>query len=666
MFRRPALITVVALGLTSVVIAVAPQTAAAATFSMHVVSPIDGRIGIDAVYTNGGGGEYDVMTCSTTQAQLGWDDDGNLVGTSSVPDTRSGGSLTSVRFEMYPGQCPHNRAFWGDVGGVHFEVPSGVRDLGTITMPVAGENGAFPLRGDILSSTTITEGRVHVDAFQTERGYPDVFPSLQNNGAVAYGAFGSSASEGKTWTAGVGWAGQYVFFVEDRVTGSKVSALVEITAETVPTIDLDAICFGLNTCEYSAGGPPTATGTFHATAPTRILDTRFGVGIANGPVRSGGGREPSPDPLTRRDEIANHELKVTGLAGIPESGVSAVLLNVTAVDAPADGYLSVTPKPQACCGGMAIYDDQATLISGEPASSNLNVTTGQTVPNLVLARVGAGGKIRLYNWAGPTNVIADLAGWFGTGGANLGGDGFKAVTPSRLLDTREGVGGPERPFSAFETRTLKVAGVGGVPADATSVVVNVTASNVTDSGFTTVFPAGSTVPTASNLNYRAGDVRANLAVVRIGANGSIALHAADAATDLTVDVMGSFAPTGGGPVTTITPVRLVDSRTGLRVHGGLLGVGELVTIPVRGEAGIPADATAVILNVTAGNTAGYGFFTVFPTAAAVPIASNVNFNAPGQNVPNLVMVGVGGDGSISVKNGGAGADLIIDVFGYVT
>jgi hypothetical protein len=343
-----------------------------------------------------------------------------------------------------------------------------------------------------------------------------------------------------------------------------------------------------------------------------------------------------------------------------------VLLNVTAVDAPADGYLSVTPKPQACCGGMAIYDDQATLISGEPASSNLNVTTSQTVPNLVLARVGAGGKIRLYNWAGPTNVIADLAGWFGTGGANLGGDGFRAVTPSRLLDTRNAIGGPTRPFAAFETRTLKVAGVGGVPADATSVVVNVTAANVTGSGFTTVFPANTTLPTASNLNYRAGDVRANLSVVRIGANGSISLYAAESATDLVVDVMGSFGPTGGGQVTTITPVRLADSRSALRVHGGLLGTGEVVKIPVGGQAGVPANATAVILNVTAGDTAGFGFFTVYPTAAAVPLASNVNFNAPGQNVPNMVMVGLGGDGSISVKNGAAGANLIIDVFGYVT
>ncbi|HEX4980722.1 MAG TPA: hypothetical protein VFV63_03450, partial [Ilumatobacteraceae bacterium] len=601
MFRRPALLTAVALGLTSVVVGVMPSPAAAATFTMNVVSPGDGAIGIDAIYTNGGGGgEYDVSTCDS-----GWDTNGNLVGTQTVPDTRAGGSLTSVRFEMYPGRAcgQHATAFWGDVGGVHFETGLRGGNLGTITMPVDGQNGAFALRGDILSSTPITEGRVHVDAFQTERGYPDVFPSLQNNGVVAYGAFGSSASIGARWTAGVGWAGQYVFFVEDRVTGNKVSAIVEITAGTVPTIDLDAICFGLNTCEYSAGGPLTATGTFHATAPTRILDTRFGVGITNGPVRSGGGRESSPDPLTRRDEIANHELKVTGLAGIPESGVSAVLLNITAVDAPADGYLSVTPKPQACCGGMSIYDDQATLISGEPASSNLNVTTSQTVPNLVLARVGAGGKIRLYNWAGPTNVIADLAGWFGTGGANLGGDGFRAVTPSRLLDTRNAIGGPTRPFAAFETRTLKVAGVGGVPTTATSVVVNVTAANVTGSGFATVFPAGTPLPTASNLNYRAGDVRANLAVVRVGSNGSISLYAAESSTDLIVDVMGSFAPTGGGQVTTITPVRLVDSRSALRVHGGLLGTGEVVKIPVRGEAGIPANATAVILNVTAGNTA---------------------------------------------------------------
>ena len=184
-----------------------------------------------------------------------------------------------------------------------------------------------------------------------------------------------------------------------------------------PTIDLDAVCFGFDNCAYLQGGPGTTSGTFHPTPPTRILDTRFGVGITNGAIRSGGGRINTPDPNTRRDETANHELKVTGVGGVPEAGVSAVLLNVTAVVPPGPGYVAVTPKAAACCGGLAIFDDQASVPVGEPATSNLNVAGGDIVPNLVLARVGAGGKIRIYNWLGPTHMVADVAGWFDTGGS---------------------------------------------------------------------------------------------------------------------------------------------------------------------------------------------------------------------------------------------------------
>ena len=54
----------------------------------------------------------------------------------------------------------------------------------------------------------------------------------------------------------------------------------------------------------------------------------------------------------------------------------------------------------------------------------------------MLARVGAGGKIRIANYLGPTHVIADVAGWFGTGGAYTDGAGFAGVVPERLLDSR--------------------------------------------------------------------------------------------------------------------------------------------------------------------------------------------------------------------------------------
>ena len=63
-------------------------------------------------------------------------------------------------------------------------------------------------------------------------------------------------------------------FVADTATGRKIQVAADITPSSIPTIDLDAICFGFDTCSYLTGGPGVAAGSFHPTTPTRVLDTR--------------------------------------------------------------------------------------------------------------------------------------------------------------------------------------------------------------------------------------------------------------------------------------------------------------------------------------------------------------------------------------------------------
>ena len=84
---------------------------------------------------------------------------------------------------------------------------------------------------------------------------------------------------------------------------------------------------------------------------------------------------------------------VTG--GVPATGVGAVVLNITATQPTTPGYVTVHPT------GAAL-----------PNASNLNFVAGQTTPNLTIARVGDGGKVSLYNFAGDTHLIADIVGWF--------------------------------------------------------------------------------------------------------------------------------------------------------------------------------------------------------------------------------------------------------------
>ena len=628
------------------IVAIGPGTpAAAAQYSLTASAQV--HIGVDAI---GGRSvpDYDISPCA-----LGGGANQQITfGINTSP--------TSVRVEMYPGVCGFYTG-WEDVGGVHIETGASGADLGFINMPVNGQGGAFALRGSILSSSPIGDGRLSIDTFQIPTGYPEPpAPLQQNDNKVAYGAFASAPNRGAVWSGGVGWPGRYILFIRDTATGNSVTALSDIGPGAIPTIDLDAICFGFDSCNYLTGGPGAASGTFHPTPPTRILDTRRSLGLG-WPVQSGDGRESSPDPITRRNVTANHDLQVTGRYGVPASGVSAVLLNVTAVSAGAPGpsFMSIVPKP-ARVGD--VFNDQGSY-GAFPATSNLNIDNGDPVPNLVLARVGAGGKIRISNFVGPTHVIADIAGWFGTGGAHLNGAGFAGVVPERLLDSRNGIGGPATKFAAGEIRSLQVAGLAGVPRDAESIVVNITLTGADRIGFVTAFPDGQSVPDASNVNIVPGGVRANTAVVKIGAGGRINLLMAEASADMIVDVMGSFGA-NGGKVTTITPERIVDSRTGVGTAARPWGEAEVRNVVVAGRGSVPANATAVIANLTATNTTSWGFLSAWPAGAPQPASSNLNFLG-GQTVPNLVMLKLGAGGTLSISNGLGSANVILDVMGYV-
>jgi hypothetical protein len=122
----------------------------------------------------------------------------------------------------------------------------------------------------------------------------------------------------------------------------------------------------------------------------------------------------------------------------------------------------------------------------------------------------------------------------------FGGSRFSGLTPARVLDSRVGTGGFSTPWSAGGMRDITVTGVGGVPAGATAVVVNITATNPTTGGYLTVWPAGQALPTASNLNFSAGQTIPNLVVATVGAGGKVSIFNAAGSTDVIADVVGSY------------------------------------------------------------------------------------------------------------------------------
>ncbi|MEU8519761.1 N-acetylmuramoyl-L-alanine amidase [Streptomyces sp. NPDC048577] len=369
--------------------------------------------------------------------------------------------------------------------------------------------------------------------------------------------------------------------------------------------------------------------TFKPVAPTRLMDTRSGLGVPKAKVGAG-------------KEVV---LQVTGANGIPSTGVGAVVLNVTATNPAEPSFVSVYPN------GTARTD-----------ASNLNFTAGKTIPNLVTVPV-IDGKVRFYNRNGSVDLLADITGYYvkdtsGSTHANLG--------PLRMMDTREGTGVPKAKVGASGVVDLQVTGVNGVPATGvTAVVLNVTATNATATSFVSVYPGGTTRPSASNLNFTTGQTIPNLVVVPVGANGKVSFYNRAGSVDLLADVTGYFSsgPAGASHIN-LGPLRMMDTRSGLGVAKAKVGAGGVVNLQVTGVNGVPATGvTAVVLNVTATGPTATSFVSVYPGGTTRPSASNLNFTA-GLTIPNLVVVPVGADGKVSFYNHNGSVDLLADVTGY--
>jgi hypothetical protein len=164
------------------------------------------------------------------------------------------------------------------------------------------------------------------------------------------------------------------------------------------------------------------------------------------------------------------------------------------------------------------------------------MTTGQTVPNMVISKVGANGRVSLFNFAGSSHVVVDVLGAFQPGGAGQ----YVAVTPARALDTRDGTGAARARIGQTPLN-VSLTGRLGVPENGVSaVLLNVTAVAPTASTFVTVYPGGSTRPTASNLNVIAGQVIPNMVLARLGPGGEVLFYNHSGTVDLVADVVGYF------------------------------------------------------------------------------------------------------------------------------
>ncbi len=360
--------------------------------------------------------------------------------------------------------------------------------------------------------------------------------------------------------------------------------------------------------------------SFHALAPSRILDTRM----------PGGGGKLSASART---------LAVTG--GAVPATASAVVLNVTATGSTANSFLTVFPQ------GIA-----------QNKTSVLNFGPGQTIPNLVTVGVSPTQTIALQTAQGETDVVVDLLGYFDDGTGQ--GDGWIGIDPVRVLDSRTLTGGWNARLPAGEARKVTVRGVATVPADATAVVANVTATDSDSNSFLSVWPTGLARPGSSNLNFAARETIANGVIVPVGADGKLAIATAVGTTHVVIDVVGYFTAGAGSRYFPGTPTRILDSRT----HTGSPGPwaqGQTRSVSVA-SASVAPNATGVAMNLTVTNGTAGSFLTAFPHGVPKPNASAINFGA-GQTIANHSLLRVG-RGQLDIFNQLGTVDVVADVVGY--
>lgn len=452
--------------------------------------------------------------------------------------------------------------------------------------------------------------------------FPSCGTSCEGQGGYLFGAGSGAAidpqSPGEVWT---------------------VSEYATTPGSSCPTASATAGDAG---CWSTAIGELGVAGAYTPLPPARILDTRPGSG------ERGAGQTMGPGEVL--------QVAVAGEGGVPQQGVSAVVLNVTVTDTTSGGYLSAYPSG-----------------AGQPAVSNLNWSVGETVANLVIVPVGSDGELSFYNNVGEADLVVDVEGYFSPASASGSAGTYGPLPPHRIADTRPNSGEPYSGSTLTPGKVLniKVAGVGGVPATGvTAALLNVTVTDASTSSYLTVFPQGSATPLASNLNWAAGNTVANRVLVPVNpSTGEITVYNQSGTVDVVVDVNGYFSNGSSASVSSdaslfqsVPPTRVLDTR----LTGQTLGPGRILSQPLAGVDGIGPAATAVVSNVTAVDTTVGSYFTVYPDdgpGSVRPTASDVNWDT-GQIVPNLTVALVGSAGGTDVYNDLGHADLLIDVFGY--
>jgi hypothetical protein len=337
--------------------------------------------------------------------------------------------------------------------------------------------------------------------------------------------------------------------------------------------------------------------------------------------------------------------------------------------------------------GLDFGTDTTATFGGNPITiSNLTPTSF----TFVTPSAGAGGTDQVQ----ATDALESSTENASSTYTYIGLANYTPLSPYRILDTRTVNAGHALPLGPGEVRPLRVTGLTAtpIPPGATAAVLNVTEVSGSASSILTVFPYGTLRPNASNLNFAAHTVIANLVTVTLGANGGqgwIDIYNALGSVNVIVDVEGYFAAPSpsnspAGRFHPMPPTRVCDTRAKsptsyCRSHGAL-GQGASMMINFATTGGIPSDGTAaaVVVNLTAVAGSSFTALSLFPpvngrcpygVGTRSPSFSTINLNA-GAVQANRAMVSLGPgtsgglDDAICVYNALGVINVVIDANGW--
>ncbi|WP_123939432.1 hypothetical protein [Curtobacterium sp. PhB137] len=279
--------------------------------------------------------------------------------------------------------------------------------------------------------------------------------------------------------------------------------------------------------------------------------------------------------------------------------------------------------------------------------------------SIAAATLGALALIGSLLVATPADALNDT----GTGGVFVPSTG-------RILDTAKGTGGFSTPMEAGKYRTIKVAGLAGLPDDGSvgAVSLNATVGASTGNGTLIGRPdADSGRTTMLIYNGVSGEYTSNSATLAVGSDGTIQVMTESSAR-LILDVQGYYtANTDGTAAGGFVPVtkRLVDTRSGTGAAKTAIAPGKSIDVQITGANGVPAGASAAVVNLMAVNsTDADGYLTPYATGGTKP-ANSLHY-APSETTSVQAQVPLSAAGKMTIANSSTTTNLLVDIQGYFT